>query len=84
MTNDSKYADCTYEQLVKNIGSLVNKSGYKQKYIAQIAGFDEKDFSNMLNNRKVIKAEYIPYIAKALGITPNVIYGLKDDDQKAG
>ena len=63
------------EKLIHSIRTLIQKSGMKQKAIAQKCGFSEQEFSNMLNGRKVIMGEHIPAIAKALGVTPNEIYG---------
>ncbi len=65
------------EQLVANIRAIIQEKGMKQKAIAKKSGFGEQDFSNMMNGRKEIKAEYIPPIAEALGVTPNEIYGGK-------
>lgn len=48
--------------------SMVSKGLY-QKAVAERAGFTEQQFSDMLNGRKVIRAEYLPAIAKALGVS---------------
>lgn len=61
--------------IAENIRALIQASGMKQKAVANKSGFGEKEFSHMMNGRKEIKAEYIPAIAKALGVTPNEIYG---------
>jgi len=42
--------------------------GLYQKAVAERAGFTEQQFSDMLNGRKVIRAEYLPAIAKVLGV----------------
>lgn len=42
--------------------------GLYQKSVAERAGFTEQQFSDMLNGRKVIRAEYLPDIAKAIGV----------------
>lgn len=47
--------------------SMVEKGLY-QKSVAKRAGFTEQQFSDMLNGRKVIRADYIPAIAKAIDI----------------
>lgn len=64
----------TRKLVVDNIRALIQESGMKQKAVARKSGFGEQDFSNMMNGRKEIKAEYIPRIAKALNVTPNEIY----------
>lgn len=57
--------------IAENIKSIIAEKGYKQKKIAQLSGIKEKQFSDMLNNRKLILAEYICPIAKALDCSPN-------------
>lgn len=53
---------------------FLRKIGMKQKAVAKKSGFEGQEFSNMMNGRKAIMAEYIPRIAKALNVTPNEIY----------
>lgn len=64
---------------VKAINVIIAKKGFLQKTIAIKAGFTEQQFSDMLNGRKVIRAEYIPVIAKALGVTPNDLFSCPDN-----
>lgn len=42
--------------------------GLYQKFVAEQSGFTEQQFSDMLNGRKIIRAEYLPSIANALGV----------------
>lgn len=60
--------------IVTNIRKIINNQGLKQNAVANKAGFNQKDFSNMLNGRKIIKAEYIPLISIALGVEPNKLF----------
>ena len=62
------------ERMTENIKSLIAESGMKQKAIAERAGFTEKTMTDMLNERKVIKAEFIPALCQALGVTPNRLF----------
>lgn len=50
-------------------------SGLKQTVVAERSGFTDQMMSDMLNGRKTIKADFIPRICRALGITPNELYG---------
>lgn len=59
--------------IAENIRCVIKEKGFKQKNIAIKAGFSEKSFSDLLNGRKTIKAEMIPNIAAALGVSPNRI-----------
>ncbi len=64
----------------ENISELIKKKGMKQKYVAERAGFTEADFSNMMRGKKIIRAEYLPVIARAIGVDMNTIVGM---DQSA-
>jgi len=72
-----------YDEIVKNIKTLIRKSGMKQCVVAERAGFNERDFSNMLNERrKLIRAEYLPGIASALGVDINDLYYLSSKEKE--
>lgn len=53
--------------------------GLQQKYVAHKAGFSEQQFSDMLNGRKVIRAEYMLPIAEALGVDINCLFAAGKD-----
>lgn len=54
--------------LAARIRERIAERGMKQAAVAERAGFTEQQFSDMLNGRKIIRAEYLPRIAEALGI----------------
>ncbi len=56
------------------IRAIIADKGLVQKAVAQRAGFTEQQFSDMLNKRKIIRVEYIPAIAKALGVSVGELY----------
>lgn len=60
--------------LIRNIKNLIREKGIKQYVVAEKAGFSPNNFSAMLNERKIITAEHIPNIARALGVTVNDLY----------
>lgn len=64
----------TYKVFVQNIKKLIEIKGLKQCAVAYRAGFSEQEFSNMLNGRKIIKAEDVTAIANALDATPNDLF----------
>lgn len=68
--------------VVKNTKAIINKCGYKHKAIAKKAGYSAQQFSGMLNGRKLITWKDVIYIADALGVTPNDLYGITSSDQK--
>lgn len=51
----------------------------QQLAIAERAGFTASEFSNMLNGRKLLRAEYIPKIASALGVDLNKIFNIYEE-----
>lgn len=59
-----------YQTIVDNIKAIISEKGLKQGYVAKKAGFTDKEMSDMLNeNRKLIRAEYLPPLAYALGVS---------------
>ena len=62
------------ERMTENIKTLIVESGMKQKVVAERAGFTEQMMTDMLNGRKVIKAEFVPALCRALGVTPNRLF----------
>lgn len=64
-----------YENVIENIKKLIKEKGMKQGAVAEKAGFTPQEFSNMMHGgRKLLRVEYIPRIAFALGVTSNEIY----------
>lgn len=56
------------------IESIIRKKGFIQGSIAEKAGFSDQQFCDMLKGRKVIRADYMVPIAKALGVSVQDIY----------
>ena len=52
--------------VAERIRVVMARKGLVQKSVSLRAGFTEQQFSDMLNSRKVIRAEYLPAIAQAL------------------
>lgn len=69
--------------LILSIRNCIKQKGLVQGYVAEKAGFSYQQFSDMLNGRKLLLAEYIPRIANALGVTANEIY-YGANENKAG
>lgn len=62
--------------VAKNTKRLIASKGLKNKSVASKAGYSEKQFSALLNNRCIIKDSDIAAIANALEVTPNEIFGI--------
>lgn len=60
---------------INNLKTLIATSGLKNKAIAESIGLSDKQFSDLLNGRRVIKEKDIPLICKALKTDPNTLFG---------
>lgn len=58
----------TQKTIAANIRDIIRQQGLIQRAVAERAGFTEQQFCDMLNGRKVIRAEYMPGIARGLGV----------------
>mgnify|MGYP000795546220 CR=1 FL=1 len=68
-------------EIAENVKSIIKEKGLLQKAVAKRAGYGQKAFNNMLNNRKVITDRDIIPIAKALDVEPNVLFGHQGGDK---
>lgn len=57
-----------------NVKRIIKLRGLKNKAVAENAGYTEKQFSALLNNRRVIKDLDVIAIANALDVTPNELF----------
>lgn len=65
----------TQSDLANIIRAIIKRKGLIQRAVAECAGFSEQQFSDMLYGRKVIRAEFVPGVAKALGVKVAELYG---------
>lgn len=65
-----------------NIRELITESGMKQKTVAERAGFTQQMMSDMLQGRKVIRAEFVPQLCAALGVSPNQLFQWEGDGKE--
>lgn len=56
------------------IKRIISEKGLVQRYVAKRSGFTEQQLSDMVNDRKIIKASDLVSIAKALGVEVADIY----------
>lgn len=67
--------DDKYDLVVSNIKRIISNKNLKQSGIARLSGFSDSEFSNMLNDRrKLIRVEFLPDIANALGVEINELF----------
>lgn len=63
-----------YKRVIKNIRTAIEKSGLKQKAVAERAGLTDRQLSDILCFRKRLSTEDIPNICTAIGAEPNDIF----------
>lgn len=63
--------------VAQNTKRIINERGLKNRAVAEKAGYSEQQFSNMLNDRRVITWVDVLNIANALEVTPNDLFGFK-------
>ena len=61
---------CNYPA-AENIKRIIKKENYKQKKIANLAGYSDQSFSDMLTGRRLIKISDLVNISKALNVDVN-------------
>lgn len=66
--------NCFNETVSPNIKRILKEQGIKQYVIAEKSKIPFKKFSDMLNGRAIMKADDLPQIAKALGVTVNELF----------
>ena len=69
--------------VANNIRRIMSENGLKQSPLAAKAGFSDSQFSAMLCGRKLILADYIPRIARALNVEVNELFATEDTDKPA-
>ena len=57
-----------------NVQRILQESGYKQCAIARKAGYSRQVFSNMINNKRVIRPKDVQRIASALDVEPEELF----------
>lgn len=62
------------DPIVAGIKSLIAEKGMVQKIVAQRAGYTPQQFSDMLNDRRIIRAIDLIPISGALGVSVQEIY----------
>ena len=60
--------------VAENIQRLIKQKGLVQKEVATRAGFTATQFADMMHGRKTIKADYIPAIAEAIGVSAGELF----------
>lgn len=61
--------------IAENTKRIIADKGLKHKAVAKRAGFTDKQFSALMNNRRIIKDTDVVAIANALEVTPNDLFG---------
>lgn len=64
----------TQMELAAKIKAAAKERGVKVSYVAEQVGLSKQQFSDMLHCRKIIRAEYMPNIAAAIGVAVETFY----------
>ena len=70
----SRQREITQEVLCTRINEIMKDGHMNKSAVARAAGFTPNLFYSMLTGRKIIRAEHIDPICKALHVTPNELY----------
>ena len=60
--------------IAENTKRIISEKGIKHKAIAARIGMSEKQFSDLLNSRKIIRDTDIEALSLALNVTPNELF----------
>ncbi len=60
--------------------NLIREKGLKNKTVATRAGYSEKQFSRIMTGAKPMRSEDILRISQALGVTPNELFGISEQE----
>ena len=60
--------------IADNTRRIIAERGLKNRAVAERAGFSEKQFSAILNKRRVVRDIDVIAIAQALDVTPNELF----------
>lgn len=70
-------------QVLANIREILHKQGRKQKYLGEQLGMTEKATSELLNGTRVMRLDDLATIAEALDVTPNDLFGIRQEESHA-
>lgn len=65
------------------IYKIIDEKCLKQSAVARAAGYDPKKFNALLRGRKKMTSEDVVPICKALGVTPNELFGIEPQDSSS-
>lgn len=60
--------------ILQNIRDLIDEKGIKHNKVANDLGLSKSNFSAMLCGKKILRAEYLPCIAKSIGCSYNDLF----------
>lgn len=63
--------------IADNTRQIIASKGLKNYAVAHKAGFSDKQFSALLNHRRIVKDVDVVALANALEVTPNDLFGVK-------
>lgn len=67
--------------IAENTRRIIARKGLKNKAVAARAGLSDKQFSALLNHRRLIKDTDVVALAAALEVTPNELFGMSKNGE---
>lgn len=71
-------------EAAKRVDAIIKEKGYKQCAIAKKAGFNQRNFNDVLCGRKIFRVDYVIPICTALNVTPNDLFGFSSGERERG
>lgn len=65
------------------IYKVIDEKCLKQSAVARAAGYEPRTFNAILRGRKRMTSDDVVPICKALGVTPNELFGISDPNKTA-
>lgn len=65
--------------IAKRVRKIINERDLKHRAVAKACGYTPAKLCDLLNNRALIKPEDIVIFANYLDVTPNELYGVKQN-----
>lgn len=65
--------------VMNNVRRIIHERGLKQNAVANKAGYSYQQFNNLMNDRKLVTDEDVIKLARALEVTPNVLFGFNSN-----
>ncbi len=60
--------------VTKNLERIITEKGLRKEYVARKSGLSSQMISDLLAERKVFRADFVPPLCATLGVEPNELF----------